>query len=105
MTVKAYRNLASNVLQSVHKGDATVACGILSTEEWKKDGSDYSRVILEASSICHNLNRGTTQLTKHANQSNSNQSNNINKTGNDNIKKSNSNSQSVNKEFDSDLDI
>ncbi|KXI18960.1 single-strand binding family protein [Gardnerella vaginalis] len=105
MTVKAYRNLASNVLQSVHKGDAIVVCGILNTEAWQKDGSDYSRVILEASAIGHDLNRGTTQFTKHANQSNSNQPNNINKTWNDNIEKSNSNSQSVNKEFDSDLDI
>ncbi|RFT37967.1 single-stranded DNA-binding protein, partial [Bifidobacteriaceae bacterium NR003] len=60
MTVKAYRTLASNVLKSVHKGDAIVVYGNLSTESWTKDGNDYNRVILEASTIGHDLNRGTT---------------------------------------------
>lgn len=69
MTVKAYRNLASNVLKSVHKGDAIVVYGNLSTESWTKDGNDYNRVILEASTIGHDLNRGTTQFTKRNSES------------------------------------
>lgn len=64
LTVKAYRNLATNVMKSVHKGDAIVVYGTLNTESWKKDGNDYSRVVLEASAIGHDLNRGTSQFTK-----------------------------------------
>ena len=73
MTVKAYRTLASNVLKSVHKGDAIVVYGTLSTESWTKDGNNYNRVVVEAQTIGHDLNRGTTQFTKHASQSDNNQ--------------------------------
>ncbi|MFU0538742.1 single-stranded DNA-binding protein [Gardnerella vaginalis] len=64
MTVKAYKSLASNVLKSVHKGDAIVVCGNLNTESWHKDGEDRSRVVLEATSIGHDLNRGISEFTK-----------------------------------------
>lgn len=73
MTVKAYRTLASNVLKSVHKGDAIVVYGTLSTESWTKDGNNYNRVVVEAQTIGHDLNRGTTQFTKHASQWDNNQ--------------------------------
>lgn len=110
MTVKAYRNLASNVLKSVHKGDAIVVYGNLSTESWTKDGNDYNRLILEASTIGHDLTRGTTQFTKHSNQSNSNQTNNTqsygnNKTESSNSEKSNPQSRTENEEFGGDADI
>lgn len=118
MTVKAYRNLASNVLQSVHKGDAIVVSGILNTEAWQKDGSDYSRVILEASAIGHDLNRGTTQFTKHSYDSNKNansknssdglqtqKNNEQNKISVTSSKSSNINSQVENDEFGGDANI
>lgn len=74
MTVKAYRGLANNVLRSVHKGDAIVVCGNLNTETWSKDGNDHNRVILEASVIGHDLNRGTTKFVKHSTNNTSNSS-------------------------------
>ncbi|MDK7085143.1 single-stranded DNA-binding protein [Gardnerella leopoldii] len=107
MTVKAYRTLASNVLKSVHKGDAIVVSGNLSTESWTKDGNDYNRIILEAATIGHDLNRGTTQFTKrnadsakndHAKESNQAQQNNR-------AQQNNSNASILNDEFGGETDI
>lgn len=66
MTVKAYRGLAKNVLNSVHKGDAVIVSGLLATESWSHDGTDHSRVVLEASAIGHDLNRGTSVFSKQS---------------------------------------
>ena len=77
MTVKAYKSLAANVLKSVHKGDAIVVCGNLNTESWHKDGEDRSRVVLEATAIGHDLNRGISAFTKYSyNRGRTDQSNN-----------------------------
>ena len=64
MSVKAYRNLASNVLHSVHKGDPLVVTGILGTEEWMREGKRQNTLVLEASSIGHDLSLGTSQFTR-----------------------------------------
>lgn len=107
MTVKAYRTLASNVLKSVHKGDAIVVYGNLSTENWTKDGNDYNRVILEASAIGHDLNRGTTQFTKRnaetAKNGQTKDSNQVQQKNN--AQQNNSNANISNDEFGGETDI
>lgn len=65
MTVKAYKALAANVLQSVHKGQPIVVNGILETEEWTdKHGDHQSAVIIEASCIGHHLGLGVSSFTR-----------------------------------------
>lgn len=106
MTVKAYRTLASNVLKSVHKGDAIVVYGNLSTENWTKDGNDYNRVILEASAIGHDLNRGTTQFTKrNAETAKNGQTKDSNQSQNEKIERTDSHSDSTDDEYGGDADI
>lgn len=106
MTVKAYRTLASNVLKSVHKGDAIVVYGNLSTENWTKDGNDYNRVILEASAIGHDLNRGTTQFTKrNAETAKNGQTKDSNQSQNEKIEHTDSHSDSTDDEYGGDADI
>lgn len=106
MTVKAYRTLASNVLKSVHKGDAIVVYGNLSTESWTKDGNDYNRVILEASAIGHDLNRGTTQFTKrNAETAKNGQTKDSNQSQNEKIERTDSHSDNTDDEYGGDADI
>ncbi|EPI42501.1 single-stranded DNA-binding protein [Gardnerella vaginalis] len=113
MTVKAYRTLASNVLKSVHKGDAIMVYGNLSTESWTKDGNDYNRLILEACAIGHDLNRGTTQFTKRTNQSDTNNQTEKSAQTEENTRseksaqteQTNSHSHAMNDEFGGDADI
>lgn len=57
-TVKAFRTLASNILQSVHKGDPVMVCGALQTEQWTQDGAERSRLVIEAQTVGHDLTRG-----------------------------------------------
>lgn len=65
ITVKSYRQLSENVCQSLNKGDAAIVTGVLSTEVWANEqGEMRSRTVLEASSVGHDLNYGTTYLRK-----------------------------------------
>ncbi|WEV71966.1 single-stranded DNA-binding protein [Bifidobacterium sp. ESL0790] len=58
LTVKAFRMLAVNVLSSVHKGDPVVATGNLVTEEWTRDGTTHTKMVMEATSVGHDLSFG-----------------------------------------------
>ncbi|KFI40336.1 single-stranded DNA-binding protein 1 [Bifidobacterium actinocoloniiforme DSM 22766] len=58
ITVKAFKSLANNVLQSVRKGDPVLVTGSVSTEEWVKDGQKRSSLVLEADGVGHDLNLG-----------------------------------------------
>lgn len=65
ITVKCYRNLSENVCQSLNKGDAAIVAGVLSTEVWANEhGEMRSRTVLEANSVGHDLNYGTTYLRR-----------------------------------------
>ncbi|RSX51712.1 single-stranded DNA-binding protein [Bifidobacterium goeldii] len=65
LTVKAFRQLASNVRMSLHKGDAVIVTGLLNTEQWNaQSGESRSRLVLEASSIGHDLNYGVSELKR-----------------------------------------
>ncbi|TCO44863.1 single-strand DNA-binding protein [Kribbella antiqua] len=64
--VECWRSLAQNAFDSLQIGQPIVVHGRLRTHEWTDEaGEQHSRVILEAFSIGHDLNRGTTSFTKN----------------------------------------
>ncbi|MEJ5920866.1 single-stranded DNA-binding protein [Bifidobacterium thermophilum] len=69
ITVKAFRALAQNVLNSVRKGDPVIVTGSLANEQWERDGETHSRTVIEAASIGHDLGLGTSQFTRQKNVS------------------------------------
>ncbi|WEV52504.1 single-stranded DNA-binding protein [Bifidobacterium sp. ESL0704] len=58
INVKVFRQLAENVLSSLKKGDPVIATGNLATEEWTRDGTKHSRMVMEATSVGHDLSFG-----------------------------------------------
>ncbi|HEY3558949.1 MAG TPA: single-stranded DNA-binding protein [Kribbella sp.] len=72
-TVQCWRGLARNTFESVKVGQPVIVTGRLRTHEWTDDsGEQHSRVILEAFSVGHDLNRGTTKFAKNAPRADSN---------------------------------
>ena len=57
--VSCFRALAEHVASSIRKGDPVVVIGRLRTNAWEKDGQSHERLVLEAETIGHDLNRGT----------------------------------------------
>ena len=64
ITVKAFRSLASNVRLSVRKGDPVIVTGVLNTETWQHDGTNRSRIVIEATSIGHDLALGVSNFQR-----------------------------------------
>lgn len=65
MSVKAFRQLAQNVAESLAIGDPVVVIGRLRTETWtSKDGEPRESTVLEATLIAHDLSRGVTRFRK-----------------------------------------
>ncbi len=62
--VTAWRGLAENVGSSVKKGDPVVVVGKLRVREWNKEEKSGTSVEVEASSIGHDLSRGSSQFTR-----------------------------------------
>ncbi|EFG26923.2 single-strand binding protein [Scardovia inopinata] len=58
MDVRCYRNLALNVMASLHVGDPVIVLGNLTTDRWEKDGAKRSITVIDASSIGHDLSQG-----------------------------------------------
>ncbi len=66
ITVKAWRSLAHNVASSIHKGDPVVVVGKLRAQVWDdKDGQQQRRDVLEATTVCHDLARGTSAFRRN----------------------------------------
>ncbi|TYL50698.1 single-stranded DNA-binding protein [Agromyces mariniharenae] len=63
-TVSGFRQLASNAMASVHKGDRVVVQGRLRVRAWENGEKSGIAVEIEADSIGHDLAWGTTVLTK-----------------------------------------
>ena len=60
MTVKVWRSLAQNVSSSVRKGEPVIVVGKLRTDSWTDEhGETRRRDVLEATSVGHDLTRGT----------------------------------------------
>ncbi|HZL75002.1 MAG TPA: single-stranded DNA-binding protein [Propionibacteriaceae bacterium] len=57
--VSCFRLLAEHVAASVRKGDAVMVAGKLRASVWEKDGQAHERLVLEADTVGHDLNRGT----------------------------------------------
>lgn len=65
VTVKTWRALANNVASSIHKGDPVVVVGKLRAQVWvDKDGQQQRRDVLEATTVCHDLARGTSAFRR-----------------------------------------
>lgn len=64
-SVTAWRHLATNIRDSVRKGDAVVVHGRLRTDLWKReDGQVSSSLRIEASLVGHDLTRGTSTFLR-----------------------------------------
>jgi single-strand DNA-binding protein len=59
ITVTCFRALAENVKASLHKGQPVLVAGRLRTNVWSKEGVTYERLTLEATTVGHDLTRGT----------------------------------------------
>ena len=64
LTITAWSQLAENVALSVHKGQSLVVSGKLKVRQWQDGEKNGTSVEIDAVSICHDLNRGTSEFTK-----------------------------------------
>ena len=62
--VSCFRLLAEHVAASVRKGDPVMVIGKLRTSVWEKDGQTHERLALEADTVGHDLNRGTSTFRR-----------------------------------------
>ena len=62
--MQCWRALAVHVRNAVRRGDPLLVIGKLKTEEWTKDDARYSRIVLEAIAVGHDLNRGVSSFRK-----------------------------------------
>ncbi|SDS69538.1 single-strand DNA-binding protein [Paraoerskovia marina] len=61
-TVKAWRQPATNVAESVRKGDAVVVTGRLAVDEWTADDGPRTDLVVEATALGPDLTRGTARF-------------------------------------------
>ncbi|MCX7522189.1 single-stranded DNA-binding protein [Microbacterium sp. STN6] len=62
--VSAFRRLADNSATSLVKGERVVVTGRLRVREWETEGRKGTAIEIDADAIGHDLNWGTTGLTK-----------------------------------------
>lgn len=63
-TVKAWRGLAENVAASLRRGDAVVVTGRFTADVWEREGERSVRSTVVATTIGHDLSKGTAVFTK-----------------------------------------
>jgi single-strand DNA-binding protein len=63
-TVQCWRALAAHVRDSIRRGDPVLVVGRLKTEEWTKDETRNSRIVLVATAVGHDLSRGVSSFRK-----------------------------------------
>lgn len=63
-TLNCWRFLAENTAQSVQKGDPIMATGRLRVREWKTEEKSGTSVEIEATSLGHDLTRGTATFAR-----------------------------------------
>lgn len=66
MTVLCWRQLATHVAASVHKGDQVVVTGRMRVKEWDQDGRTRVSVEVDAQSVGLDLTRAPAQLQRRA---------------------------------------
>lgn len=62
--VKAWRDLARNVAESVRKGDPVVVTGRLRTEEWQSEDGTHAGFVIEADAVGHDLSLGASSFRR-----------------------------------------
>ncbi|HQR25751.1 MAG TPA: single-stranded DNA-binding protein [Nocardioides sp.] len=64
-TVKAWRALATHLHRSIRSGDPVLVHGRLMADVWRReDGTVSTRYVVVASSVGHDLSRGTSAFTR-----------------------------------------
>lgn len=63
-TVKVWRHVAANVVQSLRKGEPVVVTGKLRTQEWVNPEGTHTTLVIEATALGHDLVFGTTRLER-----------------------------------------
>ena len=64
LSVTCFRSLADHALASVKKGDPIIVVGKLRTSVYEKNGETVERLSLEATTLGHDLTRGTTEFRR-----------------------------------------
>jgi single-strand DNA-binding protein len=65
IAIECFRGLADNVSSSLTKGDPVVVQGRLRTRSWTDtNGVIHERLVIEATTLGHDLNRGTSAFRK-----------------------------------------
>ncbi len=59
LTVICWRSLAEHVAASVSRGDPVVVTGRVRTQTWTDDDGSHERMVVEATTVGHDLSRGT----------------------------------------------
>ncbi len=62
--VKAWRELARNVAESIRKGDPVVVTGKLRTEEWQNEEGSHAQFVIEADAVGHDLSLGESRFRR-----------------------------------------
>lgn len=63
-TVKVWRHVATNVVQSLRKGEPVIVSGRLRTEEWVGPEGPRTSVVIEATALGHDLTFGTAKFER-----------------------------------------
>ncbi len=66
LTVTCFRGLAEHVASSVRRGDPVIVSGRLRTNVWTKEGVEHERLVLEATTVGHDLTWGTSAFHRAA---------------------------------------
>ncbi len=64
LSVTCFRSLADHALTSVKKGDPLIVVGKLRTSVYEKNGETVERLSLEATTLGHDLTRGTAEFRR-----------------------------------------
>ncbi|MCV2396207.1 single-stranded DNA-binding protein [Actinotalea sp. M2MS4P-6] len=68
-TVKAWRDLAINVSESIRKGDPVIVMGRLRTDQWESDKGTHAGFVIEADSVGHDMVWGSGTFRRRVHRS------------------------------------
>lgn len=63
-TVKAWRDAADNIADSIRKSQPVIVQGRLVTDEWDSESGPRKDLVIEATTVGHDLTRGRAQFTR-----------------------------------------
>ena len=63
-TVRTFRNAAITVMNSIEKGQPVVVQGRLRTHQWDADAGPRTDLVIDASSVGHDLTKGVATFTR-----------------------------------------